>query len=140
MIGLRSCLSKIGTRQCVVKIKISHHIFVELRKQYFHFYQIKQCTKAAAGLHEMAGHSDTQCKTEIRRDLSYSFLQDKGFIQPIICLEKITAIMQILSPSFVSLRGVLFVYVTLCITTDPDSYSATQASMADQSHQQRHPR
>ena len=30
---------------------------------------------AAAGLHEMAGHSDTQCKTEIRRDLSYSFLQ-----------------------------------------------------------------
>ena len=88
----------------------------------------------------MAGHSDTQCKTEIRRDLSYSFLQDKGFIQPIICLEKITAIMQILSPSFVSLRGVLFVYVTLCITTDPDSYSATQASMADQSHQQRHPR
>ena len=28
------------------------------------------CSPAAAGLHEMAGHSDTQCKTEIRRDLS----------------------------------------------------------------------
>ena len=32
------------------------------------------CSPAAAGLHEMAGHSDTQCKTEIRRDLSDSFL------------------------------------------------------------------
>ena len=26
-----------------------------------------------AGLHEMAGHRDTQCKTEIQRDLSCSF-------------------------------------------------------------------
>ena len=26
------------------------------------------CSPAAAGLHEMAGHSDTQCKTEILRE------------------------------------------------------------------------
>ena len=53
-----------------------------------------------AGLHEMAGHRDTQCKTEIQRDLSCSFLRYECFVQPIICSEKITAIMLILSLSF----------------------------------------
>ena len=43
---------------------------------------------------------DIQCKTELRRDLSNSFLRDECFIQPIICSEKITAIMLILSLSF----------------------------------------
>ena len=71
------------------------------------------CSPAAAGLHEMTGHSDTQCKTEIQRDLFYSFLRDFRFIQPIICFKKITAIMLILSPSSVSLRGVHFVVATL---------------------------
>ena len=61
------------------------------------------CSPAAAGLHEMAGHSETKYKTEIRRDSFNSFLRDECFIQPIICFEKITAIMLILSPSFVSL-------------------------------------
>ena len=56
------------------------------------------CSPAAAGLHEMAGHRDTQCKTEIRRDLSDSFLRYECFIQPIICFEKITG--TILIPSF----------------------------------------
>ena len=55
------------------------------------------CSPAAAGLHEMAGHRDTQCKTEIRRDISNSFLRDECFIQPIICFEKITG--TILTPS-----------------------------------------
>ena len=61
----------------------------------------------AAGLHEMAGHSDTKCKTEIRRDLSDSFLQDKCFLQPIICFEKITGTMLTLSLSirFVTRRS-----------------------------------
>ena len=61
----------------------------------------------AAGLHEMAGHSDTKCKTKIRRDLSDSFLQDKCFLQPIICFEKITGTMLILSLSirFVTRRS-----------------------------------
>ena len=58
------------------------------------------CSPAAAGLHEMAGHRDTQCKTEIQRDLSCSFLRYECFVQPIICSEKITAIMLILSLSF----------------------------------------
>ena len=58
------------------------------------------CSPAAAGQHEMAGHRDTQCKTEIRRDLSCSFLRYECFTQPIICFEKNTAIMQILSVSF----------------------------------------
>ena len=31
------------------------------------------CSPAAAGLHEMVGHGDTQCKTEIQRDLSYLY-------------------------------------------------------------------
>ena len=65
------------------------------------------CSPAAAGLHEMAGHSDTQCKTEIRRDLSDSFLRDECFIQPIICFEKITGTMLTLSLSirFVTRRS-----------------------------------
>ena len=65
------------------------------------------CSPAAAGLHEMAGHSDTQCKTEIRRDLSDSFLRDEYFIQPIICFEKITGTMLTLSLSirFVTRRS-----------------------------------
>ena len=46
------------------------------------------CSPAAAGLHEMAGHSDTQCKTEIRRDISDSLLRDQCFVQPIICFAK----------------------------------------------------
>ena len=57
------------------------------------------CSPAAAGLHEMAGHRDIQCKTEIRRDLSDSFLRDECFIQPIICFEKITGTMLTLSLS-----------------------------------------
>ena len=56
--------------------------------------------QTCAGLHEMAGHSDTQCKTEIRRDLSDSFLRDECFIQPIICFEKITGTILIPSLSF----------------------------------------
>ena len=72
------------------------------------------CSPAAAGLHEMAGHSDTQCKTEIRRDLSDSFLRDECFFQPIICFEKITGTILIhLHFRFVLIRGVHFVYVTL---------------------------
>ena len=55
------------------------------------------CSQAAAVLHEMVGHSDTQCKAEIRRDLSYSFFRDECFVQPIICFEKITG--TILTPS-----------------------------------------
>ena len=47
------------------------------------------CSPAAAGLHEMAGHRDIQCKTELRRDLSNSFLRDECFVQPIICSEKL---------------------------------------------------
>jgi len=58
------------------------------------------CSPAAAGLHEMAGHSDTQCKTEIRRDISDSLLRDECFVQPIICFEKISGTMLILSVSF----------------------------------------
>ena len=37
------------------------------------------CSLAAAGLHEMAGHSDTQCKTEIRRDLGAVHILRKHF-------------------------------------------------------------
>ena len=44
---------------------------------------------AAAGLHEMVGHRDTQCKTEIRRDISDSLLRDECFVQPIICFAKL---------------------------------------------------
>ena len=58
------------------------------------------CSPAAAGLHEMAGHSDTQCKTEIRLVLSDSFLRDECFIQPIICFEKISGTILIPSLSF----------------------------------------
>ena len=71
------------------------------------------CSPAAAGLHEMAGHSDTQCKTEIRRDISCSFLRYECFIQPIICFKKITGTMLIFLLSFVSWRGVHFVYAVL---------------------------
>ena len=46
------------------------------------------CSPAADWLHEMAGHSDTQCKTEIRRDLSDSFLRYECFIQPINLLRE----------------------------------------------------
>ena len=58
------------------------------------------CSPAAAGLHEMAGHRDTQCKTEIRRDISDSLLRDECFVQPIICFEKITGTILIPSLSF----------------------------------------
>ena len=75
------------------------------------------CSPAAAGLHEMAGHSDTQCKTEIRRDLSDSFLRDEYFIQPIICFEKITGTMLTLSLSirFVTRRSFRLRYPLLQI-------------------------
>ena len=72
------------------------------------------CSPAAAGLHEMTGHSDTQCKTEIRRDISNSFLRDEYFIQPIICFAKLRALCWHFHFRFVLLRGVHFVYVTLC--------------------------
>ena len=72
------------------------------------------CSPAAAGLHEMKGHSDTQCKTEIRRDISNSFLRDEYFIQPIICFAKLRALCWHFHFRFVLLRGVHFVYVTLC--------------------------
>ena len=83
------------------------------------------CSPAAAGLHEMTGHSDTQCKTEIRRDISNSFLRDEYFIQPIICFAKLRALCWHFHFRFVLLRGVHFVYVTLCL------YSLSTAAAAD---------
>ena len=71
------------------------------------------CSPAAAGLHEMAGHSDTQCKTEIRRDISDSLLRDECFVQPIICFAKFRGLYLYLHFRFVLIRGVHFVYVTL---------------------------
>ena len=73
------------------------------------------CSPAAAGLHEMAGHSDTQCKTEIRRDISDSLLRDECFVQPIICFAKFRGLYWYLHFRFVLIRGVHFVYVTLWI-------------------------
>ena len=61
----------------------------------------------------MAGHSDTQCKTEIRRDISDSLLRDECFVQPIICFAKFRGLYLYLHFRFVLIRGVHFVYVTL---------------------------
>ena len=63
----------------------------------------------------MAGHSDTQCKTEIRRDISDSLLRDECFVQPIICFAKFRGLYLYLHFRFVLIRGVHFVYVTLCV-------------------------
>ena len=62
----------------------------------------------------MAGHSDTQCKTEIQRDISDSLLRDECFVQPIICFAKFRGLYLYLHFRFVLIRGVHFVYVTLC--------------------------